>query len=211
MQGKWRNGESSVLLDLLFQCTHQIFINHRRSGAPRIIMHIFASFIKVSHPSPYHWISHGIFSIHLTKLMMNVNRFHVSCIQETDYSPHFTCGGLLDFLEHCKHTGRCVNLVRFSANRVRAFPKDQQTLHACAPLWPQRCSGNICKRKLFCGYASYPPPLLLDFNLTLGCHRVSMTPHRSYAQGDYPLLHNFLMSFWLVLCSKWKFRRLCSE
>jgi hypothetical protein len=34
---------------------------------------------------------------------MNVTRFYVSCIQETDYRPHFTCSGLLDFLEHFKH------------------------------------------------------------------------------------------------------------
>jgi hypothetical protein len=69
--------------------------------------------------------------------------------------PHFTCDGLLDFLKHFKHTGRCVNEVRLSANGIRAFPKDQQTLHTCAPSWPQRYSGNICKRILFCGYASY--------------------------------------------------------
>jgi hypothetical protein len=48
MQGKWRNGELSVLLNLLFYCTHQTFINHRRSASPWTIMHIFASFIKVS-------------------------------------------------------------------------------------------------------------------------------------------------------------------
>jgi hypothetical protein len=77
MQGKWRSEESSVLLNLLFHCTHQIFINHRRSAALRIIMHIFASLIKVSHPSPYHWITHGMFSIHLTKLTMNVSRFDI--------------------------------------------------------------------------------------------------------------------------------------
>jgi hypothetical protein len=29
----------------------------------------------------------------------------------------------------------------------------------------------------------YHPPLLFDFTLTLGCHRVSLTPHRSDAQG----------------------------
>jgi hypothetical protein len=57
----------------------------------------------------------------------------ISCIQETDYREHFTCGGLLDFCEHFKHTGRCVNMVWLSANCVRAFQKDQQTLHACAP------------------------------------------------------------------------------
>jgi hypothetical protein len=61
MQGKWRNGELSVL----FHCTHQIIINHIRSATPWIIMHIFASFIQVSRPCPYHWITHGMFSIHL--------------------------------------------------------------------------------------------------------------------------------------------------
>jgi hypothetical protein len=126
MQEKWRNGESSALLNLLFHCKHQIFINPRRSAAPRIIMHIFASFIKVSPPSPYHWFTRGMFSIHLTKLTMNISRFHVSCIEETNYRPHFTCGLLLDFLEHSKHTGRCVNVIRLSANCVRAFQKDQK-------------------------------------------------------------------------------------
>jgi hypothetical protein len=134
MEGKWWNGESSVLLNLLFHCMYQIFINHRRSAAPRIIMHVFASFNKMSHPSPYHWIAHGIFSIHLTRLTMNVCRFHVSCIQETDYRPHFACGGLLDFFFLIfKHTGRCVNVVRLPANCVRVSQKAQQTLHACAP------------------------------------------------------------------------------
>jgi hypothetical protein len=42
-------------------------------------------------PSPYHWIIHGMFSIHLTKLTRNISQFHVSCIQEMDYRPHFTC------------------------------------------------------------------------------------------------------------------------
>jgi hypothetical protein len=145
--------ESDKMVNLLFHCMHQIFINHRQSAAPQIIMHIFASFIKVSHPSPYHWITDGMFSIHLTKLTMNVSRFPVSCIQETDYRAHFSCGGLFSSLEHCKHTGRCINAVWLSANGVRALPKDPQTLHACAPSWPQRCSGNICKQNLFCGYA----------------------------------------------------------
>ena len=67
MQGKWRNGESSVLHNLPFNCTHQIFIHHSRSAAPRIIMHIFASFIKQSHLSPYHWTTHGMFSIQIVK------------------------------------------------------------------------------------------------------------------------------------------------
>jgi hypothetical protein len=72
-------------------------------------MCIFMSFIKVSHPSPYHWITHGMFSIHHTMFTMNVSRFHVSCIQETEYRLHFTSSGLLDFLEHCKHIGWSIN------------------------------------------------------------------------------------------------------
>jgi hypothetical protein len=149
------NDMVTVLLNFLFHCIHQIFINHRQSAAPQIIMHIFGSFIKMSHPFLYHWISHGMFSIHHTKLIMNVSQFRVPCIQETDYRPHFTCGGLLKFFEHCKHTGWCVNVVWLSANGIRAFPKDQQTLHARAPSWSQHCSCNICKPNLFCGYASY--------------------------------------------------------
>jgi hypothetical protein len=33
------------------------------------------------------------------------------------------------------------------------------------------------------------PPPLLDFTLTLGCPHISLTPHRSYAQGDCLLLY----------------------
>jgi len=43
MLGKWCNGESSIFSNLLFNCTHQIFIHHRQSGALQIIMHIFIS------------------------------------------------------------------------------------------------------------------------------------------------------------------------
>jgi hypothetical protein len=52
----------------------------------------------VSHPSPYHWITHGMFSIQLTKVTMNVSQFHVSCIKEMDYGLHFTCSGFSIFL-----------------------------------------------------------------------------------------------------------------
>jgi hypothetical protein len=53
------------------------------------------------------------------------------------------------------NTVQRVNAVWLSAYGICAFPKDQQTLHACAPMWLQHCSGSICKRNLFCGYASY--------------------------------------------------------
>jgi hypothetical protein len=49
--GKVANGELSVLLNLLFHCMHQIFINHRWLAAPQVIVRISAPFIKVSHPS----------------------------------------------------------------------------------------------------------------------------------------------------------------
>jgi hypothetical protein len=88
-------------LNHLFHGMHQTFINHRRLAALLIIVHIFMSIMKVSQPSFYHWITNDMFFMHLTKLM-NVSRFHVSCIQEKGYRPHFTCGGLSDFLEHCK-------------------------------------------------------------------------------------------------------------
>jgi hypothetical protein len=92
---------------LLFHCMHQTFINHRRLAALQIIMHVFVSFLMKDslichHPSLYHWM----YSWHVlhtsTKLMMNVSRFHVFWIKEMDYRPHFTCGRLLDFFEHCK-------------------------------------------------------------------------------------------------------------
>jgi hypothetical protein len=38
-----------------------------------------------------------------------------------------------------------------SANCVRALPQNPQTRHACAPSWPQRCSGNVRKWNLFSG------------------------------------------------------------
>jgi len=147
MQGKWRN-ESSVLPNLLFNCTHQIFIHHRQSATPRIIVRIFTSFIKQSHPCPYHWTTHGMCSIHVTKLTMNFSRCPVLRIQEMDYRTHFTCGRILCFLKHYKHTAQCVNTVRMSANSVCALPQNQQTRHACAPSWPQRCRGNILQTEL---------------------------------------------------------------
>ena len=148
MQGKWHNGESSVLSNLLFNCTHQIFIHHRRSAALQIIMHIFPSSLN----SRTHLCTTEIlmaYSPYVTMLTMNFIRFHVLHIQETDYRPHFVCGGILHFLKHYKHTAQCINTVRMSVNCVCALPQNQQTRHAYAPSWPWRCSSNIHKRNLF--------------------------------------------------------------
>jgi len=105
MQGKWRNGESSVLSNLLFNCTHQIFVHHRRTAAPQIIMHIFASFIKQLHPSPYHWTTHGMFSVPLNY------SWHVLCTTELLMACslyHWTTHGMfsvpLNYSWHVLHT-----------------------------------------------------------------------------------------------------------
>ena len=106
MQEMCCNGESSVVSNLLLKCTHQIFIHHRQSAAPQIIIHNFVSFIKQSHPSPYHWTTHSMYPIQVTKLT-NFSQFHVLHIQEMDYRSHFTCGGILYFLKHYKHNMMC--------------------------------------------------------------------------------------------------------
>jgi hypothetical protein len=69
--------------------------------------------------------------------------------QITDCISH--AAGNLYFLKHYKHTARCLNTVRKAANCVCALTKNQQTRHACAPSWPQRCGGSIRKRNLFSG------------------------------------------------------------
>jgi len=38
---------------------------------------------------------------------MNFSRCHVLRIQETDYRPHFACGGILYFLKQYKHSTMC--------------------------------------------------------------------------------------------------------
>jgi hypothetical protein len=40
---------------------------------------------------------------------------------------------------------------------------------------------------------NYHPPFLLDFNLTLVCHPISLTPHRSWAQGYTIMSYAILM------------------
>jgi hypothetical protein len=66
-----------------------------------------------------------MFSIYLTKLTMIVSSFRVTWFKKL---MHFTWGGLLDFLEHCKHTGRCVNLVRLS--QIASAPIKRIDTHA---------------------------------------------------------------------------------
>jgi len=146
--GKCRESDVMVncLFSVIFSSTARTKSSFTTDSRP-----LLASFIKQLHPSPYHWTSHGMFSIHVTKLTMNFSQCHILRIQETDYRPHFTCGGILYFLKHYKHTAQCVNTIWMSAKSVHDLPQNQKTRHACAPSWLQRCSGNIRKRKLLSG------------------------------------------------------------
>jgi hypothetical protein len=117
----------------------QEFHKQNASSVPKHCAHDIASWngLRFFFIGSTPWNAALIQALHATPmsrpLTMNVSQFHDSCIQEMDYGLDFTCGGLLDFLKHCKHTGWCVNVVWLSANCVRAFQKDRQTLHACAP------------------------------------------------------------------------------
>jgi hypothetical protein len=130
-------GNAGKVTKLWIVCSHEHSLrpharNHRwpqMVGHLLPVMHIFMSF-KVSSPSPYHRITRGIFSIHLTKLMMNVCWLHSSCIQETDNRPHFTGAGPLDCVEHVKHTEQCVTMSWLSQNCVCGLPMDKGTQHA---------------------------------------------------------------------------------
>jgi hypothetical protein len=79
---------------------------------------------------------------------MNVSRFHISCIQKTDYRPYFTVGGTLDRLKHFKRTEQNVNMIRCSRNGVWVLLIEEGSQCTCTKQQPQRCSGNICNRYL---------------------------------------------------------------
>jgi hypothetical protein len=82
-----------------------------RPAASRLIMHVFTTFVELSDAFPHHSITHGIFTVDLTYLAMNVSQFHISCIQKTDYRPYFTVGEPLDRLKHFKRTEQNVNVI----------------------------------------------------------------------------------------------------
>jgi hypothetical protein len=66
-----------------------------------------------------------------------------------------------------------------SANGVGSLQKDQQTLHAWALSWEQRCSGNICNRNLVCGYASY-----IVTRRPIAKERLGKEAHNKYATNN---------------------------
>ena len=124
----------------------------------------------ISVPLNYSW--HVLHTRH--KLEDKLQPVSCSSHSRKDYRPHFTCGGILYFLKHYKHTARCVNTVRMFANCVCALPHNQQTRHACAPSWPQRCSGNIRKRNLLSGYPTY---LVTSMNYEYPCYAEREIPN----------------------------------
>jgi hypothetical protein len=91
--------ELSVLLNLRFHCTHQIFINHRWSATLRIIMHIFASL-----PLNHSW--HVLHTPH----KVDDECQPVSCFlhSRNGLQTAFHVRWSSRFLEHFKHTGRCI-------------------------------------------------------------------------------------------------------
>jgi hypothetical protein len=60
---------------------------------------------------------------------MNVNRFHVSCIQETDYRTHFTCGELHDFFMNILNT-RDEAKTWFDCLKIASVPS-KRTIKLC--------------------------------------------------------------------------------
>jgi hypothetical protein len=84
---------------------------------------------------------------------MNVSRFHISCIQKTNYRPYFTVGGPLDRLKHFKRTEQ--NVIQCPRNGVWVLLIDEGSQCTCAKWQPQCCSGNICNRYLLSEYALY--------------------------------------------------------
>ena len=74
----------------------------------------YHDFVELSNPFPHHSITHGIFTVYFTYLTMNISRFHISCIQQTNNRPYFTVGGALDHLQHFKRTEQYVNTICFS-------------------------------------------------------------------------------------------------
>ena len=97
MQGKWCNGESSVLSNLLFNCTHQIFIHHRRSATPQIITHIFTSSLN----SRTH--------LHTTELLILHTRQKVDEFQPVSCSSHSRNG--LDHISHAVGFSIFLNII----------------------------------------------------------------------------------------------------
>jgi hypothetical protein len=87
--------------------------------------------------------------------MMNISRFHTSCIQKKDNRSYFTVGGAIDHFEHFKRTEQYVHTICFSRIGVCGLPVNEGRQRACAKSPPQRCGGNIRKRFLLFEYASY--------------------------------------------------------
>ena len=132
MQGKWCNGELSVFSNLLFKSTQQIFIHNRQTATPQIIMHIFASFIRQPHPSPYDWTTQGLFSI------QDKSRRTSACFKK-QITDRISWGRILYLVKYYKHNTMC----KHRLNVWKLCLCLSTTQHACAPSWLQCCSGSF--------------------------------------------------------------------
>jgi len=160
MQGKWCNGESTVVSNFFFKCTHQIFIHHRQSGSLHKPSYIFLCPSLNSRTqlrtiellmacSPYKSQSWRISACFMVFTFKKLITDHIS------YAVGFSI--FLNII----NTTQCVDTVRMSVNCVRALPQNQQTQCTRTPSWPQRCSSNIIKWNLFSGKPAYMVTLCL--------------------------------------------------
>jgi hypothetical protein len=72
---------------------------HRQPAAPWLVMRVITTFMELSNPFPHHSIIHGIFTIYLTHLTMNISQIHISCTQK-GITDHISARGAHDHLEH---------------------------------------------------------------------------------------------------------------
>lgn len=59
-----------------------------------------ASFDKLSHPFPHHWVTQELFNIHFTNLKFNFSSRQILCIQKPNTYALFTRGGSFNLYEH---------------------------------------------------------------------------------------------------------------
>jgi hypothetical protein len=98
----------------------------------QLVMHVITTFVELSNPFPHRSITHGIFTVFFTYLMMDISQFHISFIQKMDNRPYFTVGGALNHLEHFKHTEQYVNTICFSCIGICSLPVNEGRQRTCA-------------------------------------------------------------------------------
>jgi hypothetical protein len=135
---------SNLFINLFFQ-----FLSDEK-WVPRslFITNICPACIKHSTSLPHTRVIHYTFTIHCCKLSMNVNSTDVLCIQKTDHRPHFTVGGIINFLNHFIHSQKllkwCNHCKTYLKQRQRATKVERPWISAES--WPAQ---TICMNGLY--------------------------------------------------------------